>query len=380
MPIKVTCQCGKSFAAKDELAGKAVKCPNCQQPLRIPGGSAAPAKPAAAKTAAKPAMAAAAAPAKPAPAPLGGSDDLFAEVGLQQQALNTRPCPGCTAPLAPDAVICIKCGYNTKLGRRMETIKVGSAAGPEGHSAMAQALLDKAAESIEEQKEEDRKKTAEGVPVYVYAIALAAVIGFCIMMSFIPQGVGMMIAAAVVIVLSFVIDFYAWLRGIIAAFVQHPALGLGIFILDIPITAGMIALVMFDVPIAALISRWAGMPILWTIFVVANWDTCGIYFYMFWFGGVLRWIGLIMLILGAMMAVGNQNDDAAAPMELPPPAVAVLDVQDIAVPAVGMTVQARKATFDGSETFDHHPVVQLPAADHRLAAGRRPDGTFHLAG
>jgi hypothetical protein len=378
-PIKVTCQCGKSFAAKDELAGKAVKCPNCQQPLRIPGASAAPAK-AAAKPAAQPALAAAAAPSKPAAAPLGGSDDLFAEVGLQQQALNTRPCPGCTAPMSPEAVICIKCGYNTKLGRRMETIKVGSAGGPEGHGAVAQALLDKAAEAIEEQKEEDRKKTAEGVPVYVYAIALAAVVGFCVMMSFIPQGVGMAVAGLVVIILSFVVDFYAWLRGIIAAFMQHPALGLGIFILDIPITAGMIALVVFDVPYAALIARFAGMPILWTIYVIANWDTCGIYMQMFWFGGILRWIGLIMLILGAMMAVGNQNEDAAAPVELPPPAVAMLDVQDIAFPAIEVTAQTHEVTFDDRETPDLCLATRLPAADRRIAAGRRSDGALHLAG
>ena len=40
MPIKVQCACGKAFAAKDELAGKTVKCPGCQKPLKIPGGAA----------------------------------------------------------------------------------------------------------------------------------------------------------------------------------------------------------------------------------------------------------------------------------------------------------------------------------------------------
>ena len=34
MPIKVACQCGASFAAKDELAGKAVRCPKCKQPYQ----------------------------------------------------------------------------------------------------------------------------------------------------------------------------------------------------------------------------------------------------------------------------------------------------------------------------------------------------------
>lgn len=43
MPIPVACSCGKSFAAPDNLAGKTVRCPGCQQPLAIPAaGQAAP--------------------------------------------------------------------------------------------------------------------------------------------------------------------------------------------------------------------------------------------------------------------------------------------------------------------------------------------------
>ena len=40
MPIPVTCACGKSFRAKDELAGKRVRCPGCGGVLEI--ASAAP--------------------------------------------------------------------------------------------------------------------------------------------------------------------------------------------------------------------------------------------------------------------------------------------------------------------------------------------------
>lgn len=36
MAIQVTCQCGKSFNAKPELAGRRVKCPACGSPLQIP--------------------------------------------------------------------------------------------------------------------------------------------------------------------------------------------------------------------------------------------------------------------------------------------------------------------------------------------------------
>lgn len=36
MPTVVTCRCGQSFRAIDELAGKQVNCPSCAQPLAIP--------------------------------------------------------------------------------------------------------------------------------------------------------------------------------------------------------------------------------------------------------------------------------------------------------------------------------------------------------
>ena len=38
MAIKVQCACGKSLSAKDEFAGRRVRCPGCQQPLLIPAG------------------------------------------------------------------------------------------------------------------------------------------------------------------------------------------------------------------------------------------------------------------------------------------------------------------------------------------------------
>lgn len=394
MPIKVTCQCGKSFAAKDELAGKAVKCPNCQQPLRIPGAAQPAAKSTAqpaAKGNAQPAAAkvAAAAPAKAAAKPASASssgiglgdevrarsldDSLLSEVGLHQQAANTRPCPGCMAPMGPDAVVCIKCGYNTKLGRRMQTVSVTGGGGPEGHSAIAEELLQKAADSIEEQKDEDRKKTAEGVPLYAYALALAAVIGFCVMMSFIPQGVGMLIAGLVIIVLSFVVVFYAWVRGLIEAFMYHPLLGLGIFFGDIALSIGMAVLIYFDIAYVSVAARFIGVPILWTIFVIANWEICGIYMNMMWFAMFLRWIGLAMLILGAMMAVGNQNNNAALPP--PPPAAVGLDLIEPATTASADPSSLRKADFDATEPWDVRVCAQPVFDVCRVALRRRADET-----
>jgi hypothetical protein len=45
MPIAVACKCGKKFQAPDNLAGKRVKCPGCQQSLMVPAPQAAVADP-----------------------------------------------------------------------------------------------------------------------------------------------------------------------------------------------------------------------------------------------------------------------------------------------------------------------------------------------
>jgi hypothetical protein len=196
MAIKVQCSCGKAFAAKDELAGKTVKCPGCQKPLKIPGG-AAPAQAAAKPDPAK-AAAGKSAPAKSAPAPSAtaksrGDDDdyslsaeepaprpksdLFEEVGLKAAPKGTMPCPGCSAPLPPEAVICVKCGYNMKLGRKMKTLSTGGeSSGGIGHGAVAQDLMDKAAETIEGDEDAEASKDREGMPWWVYLVILIVLI------------------------------------------------------------------------------------------------------------------------------------------------------------------------------------------------------------
>ncbi len=45
MTIAVACPCGGRFAAQPHLAGKTVRCPNCQQPLRVPEPSPGPLAP-----------------------------------------------------------------------------------------------------------------------------------------------------------------------------------------------------------------------------------------------------------------------------------------------------------------------------------------------
>lgn len=130
MPITIKCTCGKALRVKDELAGKAVKCPGCGQPVRVPGGPAAgsaatkPARPAAkpASPAAKPARPVTQPVAKPTASPNSGANssamsDLFAEEGMDQHVSSI--CPNCTAVMQPGTVLCMKCGFNQQSGEVM---------------------------------------------------------------------------------------------------------------------------------------------------------------------------------------------------------------------------------------------------------------------
>src|SRR5262245_14192760 len=128
MPIKVACRCGQKFAAKDELAGKTIRCPKCGDPIAIP---TAETQPVAGRSQAQ-------APARqqarnqdddplrmaaPSAARAGGDpflNELLLEAGVTSDISHTGPrCPGCNAPIQPDAVLCVKCGYNVRTGQRM---------------------------------------------------------------------------------------------------------------------------------------------------------------------------------------------------------------------------------------------------------------------
>lgn len=112
MPIVASCHCGARFAAQDHLAGKTVRCPKCAQPLQIPAATpaAAPVTPPTPQPRQKPPPATA-----PAVANVGG---LLDEMGMT--AVSGVRCPQCGADTRPDAVICVKCGYNLQRGRQLK--------------------------------------------------------------------------------------------------------------------------------------------------------------------------------------------------------------------------------------------------------------------
>ncbi len=224
------------------------------------------------------------------PRPHSSTDSMFDDVGLKTQQAGTAPCPGCAAPLPANAVLCIHCGYNRKLGRRMETVKnLAAAPLPGGHSVSVDELLGKAAQSIDDDKEEERKKTREGMPWWVYLIGMFVVIGFMITMMVLPQKTALLVGGSMMWGLTGVIYLYAKIRLIVMAFDE--SVGQGI-------------LCLFCTP----------------VYVIMHWDQAGGYFLMMIAANIFN--GLVQ---GIMQYTLNEEEDAHRPGP-PPPAVAKLDI------------------------------------------------------
>ena len=136
MPITVKCECGKQASVRDELAGKAIKCPECGKPVKVParpGSSAAPGK------------------AKPAAAPIAGAlDDLLAEEGMDREVASV--CPSCKNEMTANAVLCTKCGYNRETGEHLEGHRVAGVDIDIGELALMKAEADiKSAVDLQQQ-------------------------------------------------------------------------------------------------------------------------------------------------------------------------------------------------------------------------------------
>ncbi len=180
MPIRLKCSCGKVLNVRDELAGKAVKCPGCQSVLRVPaaatpGQAAAPAKaagaakptPPAAKKAVAAKSAPVAAPAKPAVSITDGSlDDLFNEAGFELRTGKT--CPGCFAPVAHDAVICTHCGLNLTTGEKLKAHTTEFEDEQSGEAYLKKAALD----MQRSQQMQDKMVQGAGLPWWMLGMIL----------------------------------------------------------------------------------------------------------------------------------------------------------------------------------------------------------------
>jgi len=284
MPIKVTCACGQSFAAKDELAGRTVKCPKCSRPLSIPAQGAASSI-ASAMTAPMPQQPAPTpAPAAPAaPSPAHPSAGLFDEVGLSSAPTGTTPCPGCRAPIPMGAIVCVQCGYNMRLGRRMETMRIGADGSAESGS-VTDMFLARAARTIEEDKEEEKKKTREGLPWWGYLLILMGLVGFMAMMMMIPQRSAIAVAGGVLMFVGWLMCIYSGVCILIVAFRESPL-------------QGILCLL---------------VPVYSLVFIIMRWEQCASFFFINLGGTAVICAGIGVVIVGNMIM--GQPEQALLPI------------------------------------------------------------------
>ncbi len=93
MAITFKCTCGQSLETDDEHAGKQAKCPRCGSSVTIPSPE-----------------------------------------------IKETVCPSCGKPMEDGAVICMKCGFNKKTGRRLATAGYGSGEASQGEPGVSPIL------------------------------------------------------------------------------------------------------------------------------------------------------------------------------------------------------------------------------------------------
>ena len=209
-------------------------------------------------------------------APPGGyqTSGLFDEVGIESAPVGTQPCPGCRAPIPMHAVVCVQCGYNLKLGRKMETMRVGADGEVIGPGSVVDTVLARAARSLEDDKLEEWKKTHEGLPWWAYLVMLLGVVGFLSMMMMIPQDSAMMVAGGGLIFIGWLVCVYSTVCILITAFRESPLQGI------LCLLCGPYQLV----------------------YIIMRWDQCAGYFFMNLGGSVIVGLGVGVIILGGWMA------------------------------------------------------------------------------
>ncbi len=134
MAIKATCNsCQQTFNARDELAGKRVKCPKCKARMMIPAAKSAAAAPA------------------PVRAPsVDPMEALLEEANIGPVSRGGPICPDCAEFISPGDVICVACGFNLETGKKLRVSRGKEDGGGDTGLSDAEKIMRKAEEEINE--------------------------------------------------------------------------------------------------------------------------------------------------------------------------------------------------------------------------------------
>lgn len=234
MPIKVKCgSCSAAFSAKENLAGKNVKCPKCGAGIRVPAAQA-PVSPSPVK-----AGATQGAPSGGVRSGFAGTKsgnlgdplaDLLDEVGVKAVATGAV-CPSCEAPVSPGAKLCINCGLNFETGAFLQTLAYEDGATETSGMSETDKMLWKAEKEIDDMPiSGEGQDFGDGASAYVVAGAVAivgitlAAIGLLITMG-LQQMADSSGSAQVAVAASILFFMIAHVWMIIMAFMQDPKYG-----------------------------------------------------------------------------------------------------------------------------------------------------------
>jgi DNA-directed RNA polymerase subunit RPC12/RpoP len=131
--LKFSCSsCEKKISVRTEYAGKKVKCPGCQKPLRVPAPRpkrSSTGVPIAAGTDSGSSSAGAKSYSLADLAEMEANADAeIKELSHKAQVSsiripNGKDCPECGSSCKPDAVLCVSCGHSFEGGEKLKTKK-----------------------------------------------------------------------------------------------------------------------------------------------------------------------------------------------------------------------------------------------------------------
>jgi hypothetical protein len=116
-------------------------------------------------------------------------NELLAEAGVTADPNYHGPrCPGCNAPIRPDAVLCVKCGFDVRTGQRIRAqIGPSDQFAHLSHSANAEELISKAEQEIKERPIEAESDSGGDMLMsillaggLVFALVIAVGVGYLV--------------------------------------------------------------------------------------------------------------------------------------------------------------------------------------------------------